>query len=217
MVTAQPRVKVCGHTSQEDITASVAAGVDAVGVITEVPVDTPRAVSLDHAAELLASVPPFVTSVLVTMPPDVDTALSLLARTTPDVLQLHPNLDLEQINELAAQVDTTLVITVDPMDPDITAYQDAADALLVDSVTAEGAGGTGETHDWTKTRELVADLSVPVVLAGGLTPDNVATAVSTVEPYGVDVASGVEVTGGQKNHDAVAAFVQAATAGGQYT
>ncbi len=216
MVTARPRVKVCGHTRQEDITASVAAGVDAVGVITEVPVDTPRAVSLNHAAELLGSVPPFVTSVLVTMPPDVETAITLLDRTTPDVLQLHPNLDPEQINRLADRVDTTLVITVDPTDTNITAYQAAADALLVDSVTTDGAGGTGETHDWTKTRDLVAELSVPVVLAGGLTPDNVATAVSTVKPYGVDVASGVEITGGQKDHDAVAAFVQAATTEGRY-
>jgi phosphoribosylanthranilate isomerase len=73
-----------------------------------------------------------------------------------------------------------------------------------------GAGGTGETHDWERSRELVESLSSPVVLAGGLTPDNVAEAVETVRPFAVDVASGVEADPGRKDPEAVAAFVRAA-------
>jgi phosphoribosylanthranilate isomerase len=89
-------------------------------------------------------------------------------------------------------------------------YEGVADGLLVDSVDETGAGGTGETHDWTRTRELVDSLSIPVVLAGGLDPEDVAGAVRTVEPYGVDVASGIERSGGVKDHDAVRAFISRA-------
>jgi phosphoribosylanthranilate isomerase len=81
----------------------------------------------------------------------------------------------------------------------------------VDSIDEDGGGGTGRTHDWEQTRERVADLDTPVVLAGGLTPDNVAEAVATVDPFAVDVATGVERSGGVKDHDAVRAFVRAAT------
>jgi phosphoribosylanthranilate isomerase len=89
-------------------------------------------------------------------------------------------------------------------------YADSADAVLVDSVDDAGGGGTGETHDWDRTREFADSVDVPVVLAGGLTPENVGEAVETVEPYGVDTASGVEHEGGLKDHDAVRAFVAAA-------
>jgi phosphoribosylanthranilate isomerase len=103
-----------------------------------------------------------------------------------------------------------VIVAVDATDSDLVDYADAADALLVDSVDESGAGGTGETVDWERTRDRVDDLGVPVILAGGLTPENVAAAVETVDPFGVDVASGVEREGGRKDHDAVRAFVDAA-------
>jgi phosphoribosylanthranilate isomerase len=84
----------------------------------------------------------------------------------------------------------------------------------VDTPSAEGAGGTGETHDWDRTADLVADLDVPIVLAGGLTPDNVAAAVERADPYAVDAASGVEVRGGEKDPEAMRTFVRAATGTG---
>ena len=79
--------------------------------------------------------------------------------------------------------------------------------LVVDSTDESGAGGTGETHDWTATGTLATRLTTPVVLAGGLTPENVAEAVQTAEPFAVDVSSGVELTPGHKDHNAVARFV----------
>jgi phosphoribosylanthranilate isomerase len=87
-----------------------------------------------------------------------------------------------------------------------------ADALVVDSLDEAGAGGTGETHDWAATRELVTSLASPIVLAGGLTPDNVAAAVEAVDPYAVDVAGGVEDRPGRTDPEAVTAFVRAAGA-----
>lgn len=206
-VARVPRVKICGHTSAADLRASVAAGADAVGVIADVTVDTPREVDVDHAADLLADVPPLATGVLVTMPETVAEAVELVGRTSPDAVQVHGTLDPAAVAELRDRIHVDVLAAIGADDADVAAYAEAADALLVDTPAADGGGGTGRTHDWDRTREATADLDVPVVLAGGLEPGNVADAVRTVDPYGVDVASGVESEGGVKDRDAVAAFV----------
>ncbi len=207
------RVKLCGITSEQDRDAAVAAGADAVGFIVDVAVETPREITVEHAATLVDDLPPFVSSVLVTMPDSVQDALAAQRRVQADTIQVHGTLSPEMVGGLRARASASVLAAVSP-DDDIAAYADHADALLVDSIDEDGGGGTGETHDWARTRESVADLDVPVVLAGGLTPDNVAEAVETVDPYGVDTASGVEDEGGVKDHDAMAEFVaQAQTAG----
>lgn len=205
------RVKICGLTRETDLDAVVDAGADAVGITAAVSVDTPREVSVDRAAELVAAVPPFVTSVLVTMPETVERAIDLVETVDSDAVQLHGTLGPDDIASVRDQVPAKVVAAVDAEADDVADYAAAADALLVDSVDEQGGGGTGETHDWERTRELVADLSVPVVLAGGLTPENVAEAVETVGPFAVDVASGVESEGGIKDHEQVRQFVERAT------
>ena len=201
------RIKTCGVTTTEDRDAVVDAGADAVGVIHGVPVDTPREVDEATAQSLVAGVPPIVTSVLVTMPTTVQEALKRVDEIEPDAVQVHDGLSPAELGALSRRVSQQLLAVVDPLADDLGAYANHADAVLVDSVDDEGAGGTGETHDWERTRKLVADLDVPVILAGGLTPDNVAEAVRTVRPFAVDTASGVESSGGVKDHDAVRAFV----------
>jgi phosphoribosylanthranilate isomerase len=208
------RVKVCGVTRDHDRDAVVAAGADAVGVICDVPVDTPREVDAPTAADLVAGVPPLVTAVLVTMPDSVAAAVRLVERVDPDAVQIHARLSPQEIDALAGRIGQRVIAAVDADADDIADYAAAADALLVDTVDESGAGGTGETHDWDRTRERVADLDVPVILAGGLTPDNVGIAVATVDPFGVDVASGVEREGGVKDHEAVELFVRAAAGQG---
>ncbi|MFD1585404.1 phosphoribosylanthranilate isomerase [Halorientalis brevis] len=205
------RTKICGITRETDLDAVVDAGADAVGVTAAVSVDTPREVSVDRAADLIAAVPPFVTGVLVTMPETVARAVELVEAVEPDAVQLHGTLDPDEIAAVGRDVPSKVIAAIDAESDSIEAYAAAADALLVDSVDEQGGGGTGETHDWDRTRELVTDLDVPVVLAGGLTPDNVAAAVETVEPFAVDVASGVEQEGGVKDQAAVQAFVERAT------
>jgi len=201
------RVKICGVTNSEDRDAVVAAGADALGVIHGVPVETPREVGEETASELVAGVPPLVTSVLVTMPTTVQEATKRVDDIEPNVVQIHDGLSPAELGALGRRVSQQIIAVVDAEADDVADYADHADALLVDSVDAEGGGGTGETHDWTRTRDIVASLDVPVVLAGGLTPENVAGAVRTVEPFGVDTASGVEQAGGRKDHDAVERFV----------
>jgi len=209
------RVKICGVTTPGDRDAVVAAGADAVGVIHGVPVDTPREVDAATAETLVAGVPPFVTSVLVTMPTTVQQAVNRVESVEPNAVQVHDGLSPAELGAFARRVPQQIVAVVDAEADDIEAYADHADALLVDSVDAEGGGGTGRTHDWEHTRDIVDSLSVPVVLAGGLTPANVTEAVRTVEPFGVDTASGVEASGGAKDHDAISRFVANARAAGE--
>jgi len=207
------RAKICGITRETDVRAAVDAGADAVGVICDVPVDTPREVSPDRAAELVAAVPPFVTSVLVTMAADPAAAAELVDRVGADAVQEHGDLSPDAVADLSEAVDADVVKSVDAETPERAAeYDGVADALLVDSVSADGGGGTGETHDWERTRDATADLDAPLILAGGLTPENVGEAVQTVDPYAVDVASGVERANqdGAKDDDAVRAFVERA-------
>jgi phosphoribosylanthranilate isomerase len=207
-----PRVKICGLTSAVDRDAAVTAGADALGFITGVPVETPREITVETAARLADGVPPFVTSVLVTMPASPQAAVARQRAVQADAVQVHGDLTPAQVGALGERLDAALVVAIDTEDPESRAYADAADMLLVDSTTDEGAGGTGETHDWARTRELAATVDVPVALAGGLTPENVREAVETVDPFAVDTASGVEREGGLKDHDAVRAFVARATA-----
>jgi phosphoribosylanthranilate isomerase len=205
---ARTRTKVCGVTSEADLRTAVAAGADAVGVITDVAVDTPREVTAERAEDLLDAVPPFVTGTLVTMPTNAEAAVRLVERLEPDAVQVH-GLAPDRVAALRVRAPVPVLAAVEA--EDASRYADAADALVVDSLDEQGGGGTGETGDWDRTREVVADRDTPVVLAGGLTPANVAAAVRTVRPFAVDVASGVEREGGVKDADAVRTFVRNAT------
>ena len=207
----RPRVKICGITNAADLSVALAAGADAVGVIADVPVDSPREVSVGRAAALLDTVPPFATSVLVTMAADAEAVLDLVDRVAPDVVQLHGGLPPD---ELAIVTKHVRVIAAHSTN-DSERIVDAAplvDAILLDALDAEGGGGTGRTADWERARTYVEELAVPIVLAGGLDQDNVAAAIDAVGPYAVDVATGVaradDAT--RKDADAVRAFVRAA-------
>jgi len=208
------RAKLCGVTRGADIRAVAAAGADAVGVVSDVDVETPREVAPRRAAELVADAPPFLTTVLVTMPGDAERAVEVAGVVRPDAVQIHGDLAPDALGVVRRETGARVLAAVDAADPDRARdLAPAADALLLDSTTESGAGGTGRTHDWAAAADLVAELPTPVVLAGGLTPDNVAEAVRTVDPYAVDVASGVEREGGVKDHDAVRAFLRAVREG----
>lgn len=199
------RTKICGVTTPEDRDLVVDAGADAVGFVSDVSIETPREITPETAATLASTLPPFVSSVLVTMPEGVTDALELTEQVRPDAVQVH-GLDPECVRDLSSATSASVVPAVSA--GDALRYESVADALVVDSLDANGAGGTGSTHDWDRTRDLVSELDIPVVLAGGLTPENVLRAVEIVRPYAVDVASGVERRGGVKDPDAVRTFVE---------
>ncbi|WP_306058612.1 phosphoribosylanthranilate isomerase [Natronococcus wangiae] len=207
------RVKVCGITDEAALETAADAGADAIGVICDVPVDTHREVASDRAAELVAAAPPFVTTVLVTMPTDPAEAIELVDAVGPDAVQIHGTLEPDELASVREAIDASLLVALDADDADAATagrYDAVADGLLVDTPGEGGGGGTGETHDWNRTRTATADLESPLILAGGLTPENVVDAVRTVDPSAVDVASGVEGREGGKDADAVQTFVERA-------
>jgi phosphoribosylanthranilate isomerase len=210
------RAKICGLTRAADRDAAVAAGAHALGFVVDVPVETPREIAPSRAAALVAGVPPFVSTVLVTMPGTPARATELVERVDPDAVQAHGSLAPDELETLADATSARVIATVDAESTadetaDVERYAAVADALLVDSMGEGGAGGTGRTHDWERTRDVVRGADAPVILAGGLTPENVSRAVRAVEPFAVDVASGVERDGGEKDRAALETFVERAT------
>lgn len=203
------RVKVCGITADRDRSAAIEAGADALGFLVDVPLESDRELTPERAAELIDGVPPFVTSVLVTMPQGADRALELLELTGAAAIQLHNDLPVDAVAAVADATSADVVKAIDADESAAERYAPVADALLVDSRTESGAGGTGHRSDWERAAAVRRAVACPVVLAGGLNPENVSAAVANVDPYAVDVASGVERSEGRKDHDAVRAFIGA--------
>ncbi|WMW21982.1 phosphoribosylanthranilate isomerase [Methanolobus mangrovi] len=216
-----PRVKICGMKSADDIGLAVSLGADAVGFITEVPVNTPRKVDAQTAAELVKTVPFFVDSVLVIMPSSGQDALDLIDKVKPDVVQLHNDISAEEIEIIRdgthQKLIRTFTIPVESKElpADLMAQVDALldndliDGILLDSGKAGATGGTGMVHDWSISRQVVENTKAPVILAGGLKPDNVRDAVKEVRPFAVDTASGVE-SNGKKDPAKVCRFIEEA-------
>ena len=209
-----PRVKICGITRPDDGRHAARAGADAIGLVFYPP--SPRYVSPRQAADIVAALPPFVTTVglFVDAPPEQIAAL--LEQVPLDMLQFHG----DELPEYCAAFQRPWIKALrmrDGVDPQAEAdrYGAAgARGLLVDSYVPGVPGGTGERFDWDR---LPADPSLPLVLAGGLDPANVAEAVRRVRPWAVDVSGGVEVLGvdgrrqgGIKDPGAVSAFIRAA-------
>ncbi|MBW6518014.1 MAG: phosphoribosylanthranilate isomerase [ANME-2 cluster archaeon] len=212
-----PRVKICGMKDRISVLMATRCGADAVGFITEVPVDTPRNIDRETARDLITSIPPFVTSVMVCMPDDVSQAMELIDYVRPDAVQIHSSMAVEIVKKIRKATRVKLIKTVHiDQDTDIgntIAYisqlKHTVDAILLDTKVDDRTGGTGTVHDWTLSRAITAASHLPVILAGGLKPGNVAEAVRTVRPYAVDTASGIE-TGGSKDEDKVTTFIRQA-------
>lgn len=205
-MNGRTRVKVCGITNFDDAAAAIELGADAIGFVF-VP-DTPRFIDPDEAAEILDALPPFVSAVGVVRDLDVDTFCEIEQRCPCHMMQLHG-----RENEKTVSACGPSVIKAFRYDPatvrsqlDRWARVDEVDAVLVDG----SDGGAGEAFDWFDLAEqLPEDYDKLVIIAGGLTPANVGQAIRAVRPYAVDVSSGVEAEPGVKDHDRLAAFMQA--------
>jgi len=197
-------IKICGITSVDDALAAVDAGADAIGV-NLVPTSR-RAVTPDVAAEIARRVSERVRVVAVVADASVQ-ALGVLRRELGiDWLQLHGNEPPEQLFALLPNAYKAIAIE-SPADVALAAGY-AGELLLVDTKVPGALGGTGTSFDWTLVGELAK--SRKLILAGGLAPDNVARAISVAGPYGVDVASGVELPEDARRKDAarMRAFVE---------
>jgi phosphoribosylanthranilate isomerase len=206
------RVKICGITRKEDLDAAAAAGADAIGFVVGATA-SPRNLSLEKAEKLFRQVPPFVKSVLVTVLTSPDELADVCKKLNPDAVQIHGanlrNVALFREKLLA----TPLIGAVNANSADALKAAQAAsklfDAVLLDSLADGQYGGTGIVHDWTLSKGIRnAVHPARLILAGGLNPENVAEAVRAVQPYAVDVSSGVELQPGKKDYQKMISFVK---------
>lgn len=203
------KVKVCGITNTEDARAAIEAGADALGF--NFYARSPRYIAPEEARLIVAELPASVLSVGVFVNEDSAASVARIAeRSGVSAVQLHG----DEPPEYCAALEGREVIKALRAGEDFAPEEAArypAQSILLDAYNAHARGGTGETFDWTlarRTRELVAQL----YLAGGLSPENVAGAIAFVEPYAVDVCSGVERAPGRKDAARVRAFVAAVRA-----
>lgn len=197
------RVKFCGITRREDALHAAALGADAIGLVFYPP--SPRAVDIRRAAEIVAGLPPYLSVVGLFVDAAREQVREALAYLPIDLLQFHG----DEPAEACRGYGRPYVKAVRMRDGvNLTAvagtYADAA-GLLLDSYREGLPGGTGATFDWGR---IPRDLGKPVVLAGGLTPDNVGAAIAAVQPYAVDVSGGVEISKGLKDRGMMTAFMR---------
>src|SRR5581483_4891271 len=187
--------------------AAIAAGADAIGVVFDPR--SPRCVSVEQARAIAATVPPFVNVVAVFVDAPPELVREVVHRTNVSLLQFHGAETPEQCR-LYARPYLKAVRMHDGVDffAEERRFADAA-GLLLDAHASDKAGGAGVAFDWSR---VPASRSKPIVLAGGLTPENVGAAIRRVRPYAVDVSSGVEMAKGIKDAAKIAAFVAAVRA-----
>lgn len=214
------RVKICGIACEEDARAAEAAGADAVGCLVALSHPSPDRVDTRTARAIFASLPPLVARVLVTHRATPDEIARLVRETAPTTVQLHGPFPLVEIPALRIRFPfLTILKTVHVVDggavDEARRAAEVADAVLLDTRTGDRIGGTGRTHDWSISARIVRTCPRPVVLAGGLTPDNVGEAIRRVVPWGVDVNSGVRGTGARKSEARLRSFIAAARRAGE--
>lgn len=198
------RVKICGITRVEDAQAAAAAGADAIGLVFYSR--SPRHVNVDDAVAIAAAVGPFVTTVALFVNPEPALVQEVASRVRPGLLQFHGDEDGDFCDSFG--VPWIKAIRMNPEGDPVSemARYPGARGFLFDAWSPDAYGGTGTTFDWTR----VAGLNgFPLILAGGLDPDNVADAVQMLHPYAVDVSGGVEAAPGVKDHGKVRRFIAA--------
>jgi len=203
-------VKICGITSPADALIAAEAGADALGLMFYEP--SPRNVSLKTAAAIARELPPFLTKVGVFVNAPEELVLRAIAECGLNIVQFHGDETPDYCQKFPVMVLKAFRIKDADSLKQLPEYQ--TDAWLLDAYTADKQGGTGEKFNWDLAIE-AQKLGKPIFLAGGLTPENVADAVRKVQPYAVDVSSGVEAAPGKKDPAKVRAFIQAAKQAGE--
>lgn len=197
------KVKICGHRTMEDVRA--AQGADALGFVVAAPA-SPRNLSSERAQTLIEHARRSHTTVLVTTESDPEALAELVERLKPHVLQVHRELPVAKLREIADALPSTVrlwgLLSITPKADARERVEKARElreapleALVLDTHKDGQSGGTGLPHDWEISAAVREAVDLPLVLAGGLTPENVGAALERVRPEAVDVSSGVERDG----------------------
>lgn len=202
------KIKMCGITNVDDARVAVEAGADALGFVMYRK--SPRFVKPAVVKAIVAGLPPFVLPVGVFVNEEPDRVRTLMDDCGLALAQLHGDETAPYCQDLGRPVLKALRLKDRGTFLALAEFSGRANVrgFLIDAFSDQAYGGTGQTVDWTLAQE--AARSTPIVLAGGLTPVNVAEAIARVRPYGVDVSSGVELSPGKKDHAKIKAFIDAA-------
>jgi phosphoribosylanthranilate isomerase len=199
------RVKICGITRTEDALAVTEAGADALGLVFYAK--SPRNVEIDQAAEISRSIPPFITRVALFKDADVAFAEAVLRSVEIDLLQFHGS----ESPSFCERFGLPYIKAIGMKGPECDAAYlaarteefSSAKAMLLDGHAPGEDGGSGESFDWSG----IGNIDKPMILAGGLTPENVARAIEIAHPFAVDVSSGVESAPGKKDREKIFRFM----------
>ena len=197
------RVKICGITLVEDAVSAVNAGADAIGLVFYAP--SPRAVTIVQAQQIVAAMPPFVSVVGLFVNAKQTEIESVLSEVRLDILQFHGDESASDCQQINLPYYKAIRVKAESNLLQYEAEFKSAKALLLDTYSEAAVGGTGQVFDWGL---IPKNLSKPVILAGGLTAENVASAIRQVRPYAVDVSGGVEQNKGIKDAAKIAAFMR---------
>jgi len=208
------RVKICGITSSKDAQAAVRAGVDALGFVFHPA--SPRYVAPEKAEAIISSLPPFIITVGVFVNLSKEEVEKIAARSRIHAIQLHGNERPKDCIGFGRPVIKAFRLSSDELFPDLSKYRVAG--FLMDSGSAESWGGTGIPFDWERLSEYLSrspdGFRNRLVVAGGLTPENVGYAVRILKPHAVDVSTGVESEPGKKSENMIKEFIHAVRTAG---
>lgn len=198
------KVKICGITNLEDAHVAIEAGCDALGFIFA---DSLRKVNIENASYILKSIPPFISCAGIFANQSISFVKEVLKNCPFDTLQFHGEENPQILLQFKPQkkiIKTIRIKDVNSLD-DLQNYKEV-DAFLLDTYSKDKLGGTGKVFDWNITQE-AKKLNKPLILSGGLNPDNVKEAIRKVKPYAVDACSGVEITPGKKSKVLLEEFI----------
>lgn len=203
MNAMRPRVKICCISSVAEAQIAIRHGASALGLVSAMP-SGPGVIAEETIAEIAVTVPPGVATFLLTSKRDADSIIAQQRRCRTNTIQLCDSVEPDCYSKLRdalpgiALVQVIHVTGSESVDEAVE-VGGMVDAILLDSgnqkLAVKKLGGTGQTHDWRISRKIVESVRVPVFLAGGLTPENVATAIREVRPFGLDICSGLRTNG----------------------
>ena len=196
------RVKICGITRRQDAELAVEMGTDALGLVFYPP--SPRVVTIEQSQEIVAGLPPFVSIVALFANAKMEEVKACLASLPIGLLQFHGDESPEYCEQFKMPYMKAIRMRNDiKLMAEVERYN-LASAILLDSYQPGIPGGTGQVFDWT----MIKKMNKPLILAGGLTANNVAVAIEQVQPYAVDVSGGVELAKGIKDTQKMSDFMQ---------
>ena len=208
------KVKICGIKNIEDALKAVEYGADAIGLLVGQEHTSNDFISVEQAKGIVNKMPPFVSTVLVTHIIEVTEIIKMIKEIGVSTVQLHSDIGIEEIKTIKNNCPNIKIIKlihiIDEQSIEkVKLFECIADAILLDTINfaTNQVGGTGKTHDWEIDRKIVEETAAKIIVAGGLNKDNVKDAIIKINPFGVDVNSGVQNEKGFKDYDKLKKFI----------